>query len=315
MSLNKEYANQMAWYDRGWALYHPVKSSAIRIGDFGYFNEKGYWNRMGNIKDAASVARFNLKAFDVSLLNEAPPDHTLEWGPLHAKHTNGQRINAGGQALGTSTGIPVGASFQVEYTSTTDFGAVLACLAPIRREAYYFSDPFKSWAQANIAALASSPIRNDLEQHGFFIVTQTHATKKYTLTAWNERNRSACIGFSVDVQGDAKLNAGSRWFEGRSVNGWEAGEGQGTLEDLRVVFASGVFCRFKKNFWSSEVQMQTSTRGEVKSKPNSTQKQDPTKPTSLKDADEDEQVLIRFESQWEGKLPERPPWEKENEDC
>lgn len=130
---------------------------------------------------------------------------------------------------GAPSGVPAGATFQVEYTSSTDFGAVLACLAPIRREAYYYSDPFKAWAQANMVALASGSLRDDIRENGFFIVTQTHATQKYTLTAWNEKNKSACIGFSVDVEGGAALKADSRWYEGRSVNGWETAQGDGTV--------------------------------------------------------------------------------------
>jgi len=45
---------------------------------------------------------------------------------------------------GCPTGMLVEASSQVDYTSTTDFRAVIACLALIHLEAYYFSIPFKS---------------------------------------------------------------------------------------------------------------------------------------------------------------------------
>ena len=98
MGLNKEYAEEMSWHDCGYALYHPVKSSALSIGDIGYFNEQGFWNRMGNITDAASLAKFNLKPIDVSLLDKAPPDDTIEWGPLLAKHVQGKRLNASAKA-------------------------------------------------------------------------------------------------------------------------------------------------------------------------------------------------------------------------
>jgi len=84
MNLNKEYTNQMDWYDRGWVPYHPLQSGVIRIGNFGHFNQNGYWNRMGNFKDGASITRLNLKAFNVSLLDKASPI-TLEWSLLHAR--------------------------------------------------------------------------------------------------------------------------------------------------------------------------------------------------------------------------------------
>lgn len=98
MGLTEDYADQMAWYQRGWALYHPVRTSEIRIGDFGFFNKDGYWNRMGNIKDNSSIAKFKLKEFDVTLLDEAPVDDNLEWGPLHTQKTSGKALQAGSQA-------------------------------------------------------------------------------------------------------------------------------------------------------------------------------------------------------------------------
>ena len=135
---------------------------------------------------------------------------------------------------GESAQIPVSASFQVEYTSSEEFGAILACLAPIRREAYYFSAPFKAWASSNLAALKSSAISNDLKQHGLTIITQTYATRKYTLTAWKESDKSVCIGFDVDAQGGAAIKAGSAWFEGRSVNGWRSDEAKGPVCSPRI---------------------------------------------------------------------------------
>lgn len=53
--------------------------------------------------------------------------------------------------------------------------------------------------------------------------------------------------------------------------------------DLRVVFVSGVFCKFKQHFWSREIHMQNITR-----------------------SGDNPESLIEFDTQWEGKLPDHP---------
>jgi hypothetical protein len=105
--------------------------------------------------------------------------------------------------------MPVAAKFQVEYTSKSSFGAVLVALPPIRRERYYFTVPFKHWANTNASALIKMDIWDDIKSSGLCIITQTYATPKYTFTACNETGKAVYLGFEAEVKGAGDLNASS----------------------------------------------------------------------------------------------------------
>lgn len=56
-------------------------------------------------------------------------------------------------------------------------------------------------------------------------MTQTCATPKYTLTAWNQGGKAVYIGFDAEVKGAGALTTNSQWYEGRSVQGWRSDKG------------------------------------------------------------------------------------------
>jgi hypothetical protein len=53
---------------------------------------------------------------------------------------------------------------------------------------------------------------------------QTFATSKYTITAWDQKDKSVELMFDVDVKDLAKLEAGVKWFSERSTDGWRGAE-------------------------------------------------------------------------------------------
>lgn len=80
--------------------------------------------------------------------------------------------------------------------------------------------PFRDWVEENTKALMKSRIKQDLETHGLCVITQTYATRKCTLTAWNQKDLSVHLGFDIELKPGAKLGPEVQWFEGGSVEGW-----------------------------------------------------------------------------------------------
>lgn len=68
----------------------------------------------------------------------------------------------------------------------------------------------------------SCEIWQDIEKYGLCVITQTYATKKYTLTAWNAAGRSAYLGFDIEVPAGGVLSPNVKWYEGNSVEGWHS---------------------------------------------------------------------------------------------
>ncbi|KAK0744657.1 hypothetical protein B0T21DRAFT_325469 [Apiosordaria backusii] len=247
MFLNKLYSEYMKHHAFGYALYHPTLNSAINIGACGYFDESDNWNPIGNIADQDFTSKFGLDPIDKEELEQAPTDKGTTWDCLLAAGTKGRVFSI--EARATLMGIPVGAKAGIEYTSESKFGAVLVPLPPIHHDAYYFMSPFQDWVCENAAALMKSKVGKDVREHGLCIITQTYATPKCTMTAWNRQNGSVSIGFDVKAKEGIKLGIDTRWYEGKSVEGWRSYEAEG--DDLRVVFVGGLRCTFRKEPWAT----------------------------------------------------------------
>ena len=139
------------------------------------------------------------------------------------------------------TGLPVDANLHVEYRTSSDFGAVLLSSSPVVRDAFYYKAPFKAWMRENASNLLQGPLAEDINEHGLFIVTQTHATRKCALTAWRSSENSVYFGFGAGTMGLAEIDPKVAWYAGRSESGWdiyEAEEGES-----EVIFAGGVWFR------------------------------------------------------------------------
>ncbi len=144
---------------------------------------------------------------------------------------------------GTATGLPVDAKLQVEYSTSSDFGAVLISSSPIVREAFYYKAPFKDWMRANARSLLKGSLAEDIKKYGIFIVTQTHATQKCALTAWRSSESSVYFGFGVGAMGLAEIAPNVGWYSGRSESGWDVYEAE--RDELKVIFAGGLWFRKK----------------------------------------------------------------------
>jgi hypothetical protein len=97
MKLGRQYTENMSLPELGHALYHPVSSSALKIGDVGYFNDLGAWQYLCNVTDAKSLSEYNLMPIE-GKLRKAPPDENIEWGPMLAEHTKGTEAGLAAKA-------------------------------------------------------------------------------------------------------------------------------------------------------------------------------------------------------------------------
>ena len=146
-----------------------------------------------------------------------------------------------GLRSGTLTGLPVDAKLHVEYSTSSDFDAVLLSSSPIVCDALYYKAPFKAWMRENAVELLRGPLAEDIKKYGLFIVTQTHTTRKCALTAWRNSENSAHFGFGVGAMGLAELDPNVAWYAGRSESGWNIYEAEG--DELEVIFAGGLWFR------------------------------------------------------------------------
>ena len=142
---------------------------------------------------------------------------------------------------GALTGLPVDAKLHVEYSTSSDFGAVLLSSSPIVCDAFYYRAPFKAWMRENAVNLLRGPLAEDIKRYGLFIVTQTHSTRKCALTAWRSSENGVHFGFGVGAMGLAEIDPNVAWYAGKSESGWDIYEAEG--DELKVIFAGGLWFR------------------------------------------------------------------------
>lgn len=239
-SLADTYAERMRVHPYGFALYHPASTRVMRPGCVGFLDSHGVWTPIAHLEDSDSLTKHGLR-FPKQSLTVAKTERITGWDP---KVSNGVTERSGGIDLGAggaATGLPVDASLRLEYSSSSDVGAVLITSSPISRNGYYYQSPFKDWVKANARALLHGPLAPDIKEHGLFVVTQTYTTEKAALTAWQGSQNKAYFGFGADAMGLGEISPHVQWYVGNSAAGWnmhesEAGEG-------KVVFMAGLAYR------------------------------------------------------------------------
>ena len=113
------------------------------------------------------------------------------------------------------------AKIQIKYTSSSDFGAVLVTASPIVHRAYHYQSPFSNWVKDNAEELFFGARRQEVKEHGLFVITQTFATTKCSITAWKTPQSEVFLGFDIGTMG-AGLESSGIWYEGRSSSGWNS---------------------------------------------------------------------------------------------
>lgn len=89
--LDKRYEEVMQNHPYGIALYRPLRTSLFKPGAFGYFDEIGEWNLIGNLEDAELLARKGFSPVEVEL-EKAPIENGIKWGPMASLNLKGTKI-------------------------------------------------------------------------------------------------------------------------------------------------------------------------------------------------------------------------------
>jgi hypothetical protein len=103
------------------------------------------------------------------------------------------------------TGDVVSADLEAKYETKSAYGALLLTAYPIIRQRYYYEGLFRTWVKDNLAALMKSPMAFDLRKYGMFVVRQTYARKRCTITAWSTPSKQISLRFSLEASGIGNL--------------------------------------------------------------------------------------------------------------
>jgi hypothetical protein len=232
-TLRDRYRDSMAIHGFGYALYEPELFERLRPGTLGYFDDDRRWHPVLHLTDAAAVSALGCTPFTPPHLRA--PD-TRRWDPLSSTGVKERRLTLEAGVDGTGFGLPANVSFATEYSTTTDFGAVLVCEGDVVMEGYDVRGPFEQWVRDNKMALAKVP---ELRAHGVVCSTLTYSSERVSLTVWQDAKNTVTVGCTAGAQGVANAAAGGTWLRGRSGSSWTE-----WADEKRVVFFTGVKCKY-----------------------------------------------------------------------
>ncbi|KAH0564912.1 hypothetical protein GP486_001696 [Trichoglossum hirsutum] len=168
----------------GYAVYHPIGTSKLYLGAYGFFDQEGDWILLG------SVGRDT----------EGYPDSD-ESKPFSVEVMVSSEVTA-------NTLSKVG--LQMEYRTESDFGAVLLARPWLIKHFTKDETFFKRWGQQNFATLLNEfPI---LKDYGLWIITKTCQTPYCAISTFGGKQKAVLAGFSAEAfTSEGKLSAGGSW--------------------------------------------------------------------------------------------------------
>jgi hypothetical protein len=233
-TLRDQYRKAMKIHNFGYALYEPERFERLRPGTLGYFDVDFRWHPILNLADAAEVAALGCTPFVAPRLRAPDSRH---WDPLPSEGVDKRAVNAGSDVDVTSLGLPASVGAAYEYSSESNFGAVLMCDGDVIVEGYDVRKPFERWVRENKEALAKI---DELRVHGVVVSTWTFSSESVHLNVWQNSENSVKVGVKAGAAGVAKADAGAEWVRGRSGSSWTD-----WTDGKRVVFFTGVKCVYK----------------------------------------------------------------------
>lgn len=237
--LAPKYAESMTRHSYGHAFYEPELFEALHPGMCGYLNNLGQWQPIA--KDLTDVEALQLQGFtEIGTLDPALP-RKHEWGPKISNAVTFSKTSLKAGASAAPAGIPAHASTLYDYTSSTEFGAILVCPEKVHQEGYYHRDPFKKWAQANAEAILKA--QPDAKTDGFWVVTTTFSTTDVWTNAWTSKGTHVSLAFKVDVVGAGEIAPAGEFYRADSASGWNHNKAEG--EEKLVVFFSGLHFKYR----------------------------------------------------------------------
>lgn len=223
----------MAFYGFGYALYEPEQFERLMPGTLGYFDKDCRWHPIVNLTNGEAVVAMGYTPFNAPHLRT--PD-TRRWDPLSSSEVIGRNVNLEATVDGTDFGLPANVKVVTEYTTKSDFAAILMCDGDVIVQGYDVRGPFEQWIRDNRLALARVP---ELREHGVVCSTWTYSSRNVHLTVWQNSENTVNLGCTAGAHGIADASAGGTWFRGRSGSMWTD-----FMDMDRVVFFTGVKCKF-----------------------------------------------------------------------
>jgi hypothetical protein len=233
-TLRDRYRNSMKMHSFGYALYEPEPFERVQPGTLGYFDADCRWHPVLDLTDAAAVTALGCTPFVAPRLRRPDP---RRWDPLVSNDVEEKSINLGAGVDGTSFGLPASVGVVAEYSTKTDFGAVLMCDGEVVVEGYDVRKPFERWVRENKAALAKV---EELREHGVVCSTWTFSSESVHLNVWQNSDNTVRVGCNASAEGIANANAGGSWVRGRSGSSWTD-----WTDGKHVVFFTGVKCVYR----------------------------------------------------------------------
>ncbi|KAK3116924.1 hypothetical protein LTR53_002220 [Teratosphaeriaceae sp. CCFEE 6253] len=226
--LHQEYTEQMKRHGYGHAFYEPKSSNAVKPGAMGYIDEGGNWTPLFDLGDESACARQGFTK--PRPLDRAPVD-LRHWGPKVSEGVRSHNLEATGGISAQSFGIPVEATATYKFSSSGEFGAMLMCSQPVKRENVYHPTRLVDWVKDNARAILS--LYPDVKRHGFFLVTTTYHVTHAWINAWTSKEKEVVVGFKAQVVDVGEVAPSSQW-DRSSFDQAKDGDG-------KVVFFGGIY--------------------------------------------------------------------------
>jgi hypothetical protein len=212
ISQHEQYAKSMKVHGIGHAFLVPESAEDVKPGACGYIDEIGQWR----------------PTVDLSLPLDKPytpidelfkaRKQTFQWGPKVSEATKADKLELETNLSGLAATIPADFSVHIRFHSTSDFGAVLICDGGVSREGYAHKDPFQTWAKQNALKLAQR--FPNVKEHGFYIVTTTHATNDVLINTWSDKSNNVVVGFKAGVTGIGEVGPSTECYRAASASDW-----------------------------------------------------------------------------------------------
>jgi hypothetical protein len=234
----------------GYALFEPQTVTRLRPGMLGFLDEYRRWHPLLDLSDPIAVRAAGCDAIQTQILSD--PD-TRAWGPLESSTVTSNDLQLGAEVDALSLGLPVDIGGAVEYSTKTDFGAILMCDDKVESQGFEERQPFLTWLKRNSkAVLARWP---DVKKHGVIATSWTYTAEKIYIQVWNDVSRTVTLGFKLGATGVGNVEPEISWHRAHTTAGWSCWD-----DGKRVVFFTGVKIRY--NLFGNHEQEEKRWRGE-----------------------------------------------------
>jgi len=250
----ERYRESMRSEPYGYALYHPQEHTRLRPGMLGYLDENKHWHPLLDLRDPQAIANLNLPALKMQMLNERKPE---QWGPKTASTVKETTIKLGGDVDAASLGLPLDVGGAVQYSSASDFGAILMCDDKVVPKGFDERKPFLLWLKSNSKALLKQ--FPDLKDYGVIVATWTYSASQIYIHVWEDKDKTVVVGVKAGATGVGHGETENVWRRAHSSDGWTRFD-----DGARVVFFTGVGIKYtflgvkeqKEHEWRGEDEMQ-----------------------------------------------------------